>query len=179
MLICSLLKFGRSMVNCITLNSSSRVVLASCRNAFTMVSFPVYYVMSTLSRLYIIIDFWIHLSLNFMFRLPTLAYMQLLSLCSMWLQQKHKITSKIRCDCCCWLHFKRTFSEHYDWNMVLMNEQYRWIAYVSIFIGCCFVGIFHVGTKEPRSDLLHSLQFQKDVCKHHVTNKFFIALCRS
>lgn len=28
----------RSMVNCITLNSSSRVVLASCRNAFTMVS---------------------------------------------------------------------------------------------------------------------------------------------
>lgn len=28
----------RSMVNCITLNSTSRVVLASCRNAFTMVS---------------------------------------------------------------------------------------------------------------------------------------------
>jgi Na+/melibiose symporter-like transporter len=28
-----------SMVNCITLNSTSRVVLASCRNAFTMVDF--------------------------------------------------------------------------------------------------------------------------------------------
>ncbi|KAK6162799.1 hypothetical protein DH2020_002640 [Rehmannia glutinosa] len=52
-----------SMVNCITLNSTSRVVLASCRNAFTM---------------------------------------------------------------------------------------YRWIAYSSIFIGCCFVGVFHLGTAEPR-----------------------------
>ncbi|KAF8380062.1 hypothetical protein HHK36_027532 [Tetracentron sinense] len=52
-----------SMVNCITRNSTSRVVLASCRNAFTM---------------------------------------------------------------------------------------YFWIAYLSIFIGCCFVTIFLIGTKEQR-----------------------------
>ncbi|CAN1314273.1 Major facilitator superfamily domain-containing protein 12 [Linum perenne] len=31
-----------------------------------------------------------------------------------------------------------------------IENQYRWIAYSSIFIGCCFVGIFHLGTKEPR-----------------------------
>ncbi|KAG0545538.1 hypothetical protein BDA96_02G369800 [Sorghum bicolor] len=29
--------------------------------------------------------------------------------------------------------------------------QYRWIAYVSISLGCCFVVIFLVGTKEPGS----------------------------
>ncbi|KAF8380064.1 hypothetical protein HHK36_027534 [Tetracentron sinense] len=52
-----------SMVNCITRNSTSRVVLASCLNAFIM---------------------------------------------------------------------------------------YHWIAYLSIFIGCCFVTIFLIGTKEPR-----------------------------
>jgi hypothetical protein len=28
--------------------------------------------------------------------------------------------------------------------------QYRWIAYSSITIGCCFVVIFLMGTKEPR-----------------------------
>ncbi|OMO72341.1 hypothetical protein CCACVL1_17851 [Corchorus capsularis] len=32
-----------------------------------------------------------------------------------------------------------------------IENQYRWIAYLSIFIGCCFVGIFHLGTNEPRS----------------------------
>lgn len=31
-----------------------------------------------------------------------------------------------------------------------IENQYHWIAYTSIFIGCCFVGIFHLGTKEPR-----------------------------
>uniref|UniRef100_A0A251K1Q2 Major facilitator superfamily (MFS) profile domain-containing protein n=1 Tax=Manihot esculenta TaxID=3983 RepID=A0A251K1Q2_MANES len=31
-----------------------------------------------------------------------------------------------------------------------IENQYRWIAYLSIFIGCCFVGLFHLGTKEPR-----------------------------
>ncbi|KAH9621315.1 hypothetical protein KSS87_016419 [Heliosperma pusillum] len=31
-----------------------------------------------------------------------------------------------------------------------IESQYRWIAYSSIAIGCCFVGIFHLGTKEPR-----------------------------
>ncbi|KAL0006584.1 hypothetical protein SO802_008086 [Lithocarpus litseifolius] len=32
-----------------------------------------------------------------------------------------------------------------------VENQYRWIAYSSIFVGCCFVGIFLFGTKEPRS----------------------------
>ncbi|PPD67614.1 hypothetical protein GOBAR_DD35506 [Gossypium barbadense] len=32
-----------------------------------------------------------------------------------------------------------------------IENQYRWIAYLSIFIGCCFVGVFYLGTKEPRS----------------------------
>ncbi|OUZ99507.1 hypothetical protein BVC80_533g7 [Macleaya cordata] len=36
------------------------------------------------------------------------------------------------------------------------NQQYRWIAYVSIFIGCCFVGVFLIGTKEPR--LKHGIE---------------------
>ncbi|KAG5238150.1 major facilitator superfamily domain-containing protein [Salix suchowensis] len=31
-----------------------------------------------------------------------------------------------------------------------IENQYHWIAYTSIFIGCCFVGIFHLRTKEPR-----------------------------
>ncbi|KAG6762114.1 hypothetical protein POTOM_032599 [Populus tomentosa] len=31
-----------------------------------------------------------------------------------------------------------------------IENQYHWIAYTSIFIGCCFVGVFHLGTKEPR-----------------------------
>ncbi|KAK7814052.1 major facilitator superfamily domain-containing protein 12, partial [Quercus suber] len=31
------------------------------------------------------------------------------------------------------------------------ENQYRWIVYSSIFIGCCSVGIFLFGTKEPRS----------------------------
>ncbi|MED6170772.1 hypothetical protein PIB30_034252, partial [Stylosanthes scabra] len=31
-----------------------------------------------------------------------------------------------------------------------VENQYRWIAYLSILIGCCFVAIFHLATKEPR-----------------------------
>ncbi|KAK3028539.1 hypothetical protein RJ639_037708 [Escallonia herrerae] len=31
-----------------------------------------------------------------------------------------------------------------------VENQYRWIAFSSIAIGCCFVSIFHLGTKEPR-----------------------------
>ncbi|PSS10041.1 Major facilitator superfamily domain-containing protein [Actinidia chinensis var. chinensis] len=80
-----------SMVNCITLNSISRVVLASCRNAFTMVA---------------------NLSLY------AVAFVVF-----------HVSTSK-------------TIQE--------VENQYRWIAYSSIVIGCCFVGIFYLGTKEPR-----------------------------
>ncbi|XP_028097045.1 major facilitator superfamily domain-containing protein 12-like [Camellia sinensis] len=80
-----------SMVNCITLNSTSRVVLASCRNAFTMVA--------NLS-LYVVAFVVFHVS-----------------------------TSTTPVD---------------------VEIQYRWIAYVSIFIGCCFVGIFYLRTKEPR-----------------------------
>ncbi|RZC56790.1 hypothetical protein C5167_015648 [Papaver somniferum] len=81
-----------SMVNCITLDSSSRVVLASCRNAFTMVA---------------------NLSL----------YAVALAV----------------------FHFRIAVTK------LDIEDQYRWIAYVSIFIGCCFVGVFLIGTKEPRS----------------------------
>ncbi|XP_020541408.1 major facilitator superfamily domain-containing protein 12 isoform X2 [Jatropha curcas] len=80
-----------SMVNCISLNSTSRVVMASCRNAFTMVA-------------------------N-------------LSLYAVALTVFNVSEAKTHDD---------------------IENQYRWIAYVSIFIGCCFVGIFHLGTKEPR-----------------------------
>ncbi|GFZ02737.1 major facilitator superfamily protein [Actinidia rufa] len=86
-----------SMVNCITLNSISRVVLASCRNAFTMVSTS-----------------------------PNVAN---LSLYAVAFVVFHVSTSK-------------TIQE--------VENQYRWIAYSSIVIGCCFVGIFYLGTKEPR-----------------------------
>ncbi|KAI3873099.1 hypothetical protein MKX03_031475 [Papaver bracteatum] len=81
-----------SMVNCITLDSSSRVVLASCRNAFTMVA---------------------NLSL----------YAVALAV----------------------FHFRIAVTK------LDIEDQYRWIAYVSIFIGCFFVGVFLIGTKEPRS----------------------------
>ncbi|XAR54297.1 hypothetical protein NMG60_11029359 [Bertholletia excelsa] len=80
-----------SMVNCITLNSTSRVVLASCRNAFTMVA---------------------NLSL-------------------------YAVALVV---------FKVSKSS----TLVEVENEYRWIAYVSIFIGCCFVAIFLLGTKEPR-----------------------------
>ncbi|KAL0379954.1 UNVERIFIED_CONTAM: Major facilitator superfamily domain-containing protein 12 [Sesamum angustifolium] len=80
-----------SMVNCITLNSTSRVVLASCRNAFTMVA---------------------NLSLY------AVAFV--------------------------------VFSIITAGSVIEVENQYRWIAYTSIFIGCCFVGVFHLGTEEPR-----------------------------
>ncbi|XP_021626373.1 major facilitator superfamily domain-containing protein 12 isoform X2 [Manihot esculenta] len=80
-----------SMVNCISLNSTSRVVMASCRNAFTMVA-------------------------N-------------LSLYAVALIVFNISEAKTHAD---------------------IENQYRWIAYLSIFIGCCFVGLFHLGTKEPR-----------------------------
>ncbi|KAL8484967.1 hypothetical protein ACS0TY_027321 [Phlomoides rotata] len=35
-------------------------------------------------------------------------------------------------------------------SIIDVENQYRWIAYASIFIGCCFVGVFHLGTAEPR-----------------------------
>ncbi|XP_047951409.1 major facilitator superfamily domain-containing protein 12-like isoform X1 [Salvia hispanica] len=80
-----------SMVNCITLNSTSRVVMTSCRNAFTMVANLSLYAVAFV-----------------VFKFDT----------------------------------RRTIIE--------VEHQYRWIAYASIFIGCCFVGIFHLGTAEPR-----------------------------
>ncbi|KAK4414389.1 Major facilitator superfamily domain-containing protein 12 [Sesamum alatum] len=80
-----------SMVNCITLNSTSRVVLASCRNAFTMVA---------------------NLSLY------AVAFV--------------------------------VFNSNTEGSVIDVEHQYRWIAYTSIFIGCCFVGVFHLGTEEPR-----------------------------
>ncbi|XP_076955758.1 uncharacterized protein LOC143630711 [Bidens hawaiensis] len=80
-----------SMVNCITLNSTSRVVMTSCRNAFSMVA--------NLS-LYAIAFAVFH------------------------------------------IHPSKTIDD--------IENQYRWIAYSSIFVGCCFVVVFHIGTKEPR-----------------------------
>ncbi|XP_050216975.1 uncharacterized protein LOC126667889 isoform X2 [Mercurialis annua] len=80
-----------SMVNCISLNSTSRVVMASCRNAFTMVANLSLYAIA------LVIFFFIKAS-----------------------------------------------------TPADVKNQYRWIAYLSIFVGCCFVGIFHLGTKEPR-----------------------------
>ncbi|XP_076908209.1 uncharacterized protein LOC143564967 [Bidens hawaiensis] len=80
-----------SMVNCITLNSTSWVVMTSCRNAFSMVA--------NLS-LYAIAFAVFH------------------------------------------IHPSKTTDD--------IENQYRWIAYSSIFVGCCFVVVFHIGTKEPR-----------------------------
>lgn len=79
-----------SMVNCMTLNPTSRVALASCRNAFTMVA-------------------------N-------------LGLYGIALAVFGAIKAKGCSD---------------------IVTQYRWIAYLSIFIGCCFLVVFHAGTKEP------------------------------
>ncbi|GAA0161959.1 hypothetical protein Leryth_025709 [Lithospermum erythrorhizon] len=84
-----------SMVNCITLNSTSRVALASCRNAFTMIA-------------------------N-------------LSLYAIALIIFNTISSS---------------GSHKD-----VENQYRWVAYSSVLIGGCFVGLFHLGTKEPRLKL--------------------------
>ncbi|PIN10353.1 putative sugar transporter [Handroanthus impetiginosus] len=83
-----------SMVNCITLNSTSRVVLASCRNAFTMVA---------------------NLSLY------AVAFV--------------------------------VFNINTRGSIIDVENQYRWIAFTSIFIGCCFVAVFHLGTEEPRLKL--------------------------
>ncbi|KAM0943675.1 putative MFS transporter superfamily, lactose permease [Dioscorea sansibarensis] len=79
-----------SMVNCISLDPSNRVALASCRNAFTMVA---------------------NLSL----------YAIALAVFTVY---NEKIPSGI-------------------------ETQYRWIAYLSILMGCCFVAVFLIGTKEP------------------------------
>ncbi|KAK1552656.1 hypothetical protein Q3G72_020981 [Acer saccharum] len=80
-----------SMVNCMTLNSTSRVVLTSCRNAFTMVA---------------------NLGLY------AIAFV--------------------------------VFSATNGNTQADVETQYRWIAYISIFIGAGFVGMFQFGTKEPR-----------------------------
>ncbi|XP_017219762.1 uncharacterized protein LOC108196826 [Daucus carota subsp. sativus] len=80
-----------SMVNCITSNSTSRVMLTSCRNAFTMVANLSLYAIALL-----------------------------------------------------------VFSVSTSKTVVNVENQYRWIAYSSIFFGCCFVAIFLIGTREPR-----------------------------
>ncbi|KAK1260001.1 hypothetical protein QJS04_geneDACA010138 [Acorus gramineus] len=79
-----------SMVNCMTSNSTSRVALASCRNAFTMVANLTLYAIALV-----------------------------------------------------------VFSLDHAKTAVNIENQYRMIAYSAIFIGCCFVGIFLIGTKEP------------------------------
>ncbi|XP_074584786.1 uncharacterized protein LOC141840637 [Curcuma longa] len=82
-----------SMVNCMTLNPTSRVSLASCRNAFSMVA---------------------NLSLY------------AIALCVFSIYAKDSVDITI---------------------------QYHWIAYSSIFFGCCFVVVFLIGTKEPKLKL--------------------------
>ncbi|CAH9118225.1 unnamed protein product [Cuscuta europaea] len=78
-----------SMVNCITLNESSRIACVSCRNAFTMIASLIFYA----------ITFFI---------------------------------------------FNGTIPGLQD-----IKVQYRWMSYISIFIGAVFVIIFHLGIKEP------------------------------
>ncbi|KAL4563664.1 hypothetical protein LXL04_027709 [Taraxacum kok-saghyz] len=49
--------------------------------------------------------------------------------------------------------FVVAFSVFHVWPSKTTEEvknQYRWIAYSSIFIGCIFVVVFHIGTKKPR-----------------------------
>nr|POE95636.1 isoform 4 of major facilitator superfamily domain-containing protein 12 [Quercus suber] len=82
----------QATVNCIKLNSTSRVVLTSCRNAFTMIA---------------------NLSL---YAVALIVF---------------AVTKA------------NTYAD--------VENQYRWIAYSSIFVGCCLVAIFLFGTKEPRS----------------------------
>ncbi|XP_019168100.1 PREDICTED: major facilitator superfamily domain-containing protein 12-like isoform X2 [Ipomoea nil] len=76
-----------SMVNCITLNESSRIACVSCRNAFTMVASLMLYA----------VTFFVFTN-----------------------------------------------------NAEDIKTQYRWMAFISIFIGGVFVIIFHLGVKEPR-----------------------------
>ncbi|XP_038722980.1 major facilitator superfamily domain-containing protein 12 isoform X2 [Tripterygium wilfordii] len=98
-----------SMVNCITLNSTSRVAMTSCRNAFTMVANLGLYAIA-------FIVFGV-----------------------------------------------REARTHTD-----IENQYRWIAYSSIFIGCCFVVIFQLGTKEPR--LMNGI---KGSCRERISWTFW------
>ncbi|EMS58773.1 hypothetical protein TRIUR3_19915 [Triticum urartu] len=79
-----------SMVNCMTSNPTSRVAMASCRNASTMVA-------------------------N-------------LGLYGIALAVFGIVKAKTCAD---------------------IVVQYKWIAYVSIFVGCCFLVLFHAGTEEP------------------------------
>uniref|UniRef100_A0A1J3F5A4 Major facilitator superfamily domain-containing protein 12 n=2 Tax=Noccaea caerulescens TaxID=107243 RepID=A0A1J3F5A4_NOCCA len=80
-----------AMVNCITLNSTSRVALTSSRNAFSMVANLGLYGIA-------LVVFGVS---------------------------------------------KADTKENTE-------TQYRWIAYLCIAVGCCFVVIFLMGTKEPR-----------------------------
>ncbi|KAG5395812.1 hypothetical protein IGI04_017626 [Brassica rapa subsp. trilocularis] len=80
-----------AMVNCITLNSTSRVALTSSRNAFSMVANLGLYAIA-------LVVFGVS---------------------------------------------KADTKENTE-------SQYRWIAYSCITVGCCFVIIFLMGTKEPR-----------------------------
>ena len=84
----------------------------------------------------------------FVGRLPTLACMLLHSLSSRSKHQEHQFLLRIR-----FLKFQNVLSFLLSFIYVLnflKLEQYRWIAYISIAIGCCFVGVFHLGTQEPR-----------------------------
>jgi hypothetical protein len=46
-------------------------------------------------------------------------------------------------------------------HLHFLTLQYRWIAYLSIFIGCCFLVVFHIGTKEPT---YVDRSFRVDIC---------------
>ena len=48
-----------------------------------------------------------------------------------------------------------------NFRLHFFTLQYRWIAYLSIFIGCCFLVVFHIGTNEPT---YVDRSFRVDIC---------------
>lgn len=167
----------RSMVNCITLNSTSRVVLASCRNAFTMVSFLLYSVVSTFKCNF----FTVPSTVLFFLCLSKVANLSLFAIAFIVFNTK---TGKTHADIQNQVKQIVSYLLVYSflvWVLQLpffflpVNEQYRWIAYFSIFIGWCFVGIFLLGTKEPRcaKSFFTYLQFSSGLMDFVLSFTFF------
>jgi Na+/melibiose symporter-like transporter len=144
----------RSMVNCMTQNPTSRVALASCRNAFTMVSTHLQYI-SVVG----------HLLKQESAAIPHTTRMLLcshvqvanLGLYAIALAVFGAVKAKDCSDIVLQVLPQLSFAviDHVNAFLLLNYSppfsplQYRWIAYLAIFVGCCFLVIFHVGTKEP------------------------------
>ncbi|RLN17072.1 major facilitator superfamily domain-containing protein 12-like [Panicum miliaceum] len=110
-----------SMVNCMTLNPTSRVALASCRNAFTMVANLGLYAIA----------------------LAVFAVIKAKECSDIVLQVREAKACSYRPE-----KHKQMFLVT-NLHLHFLTLRYRWIAYLSIFIGCCFLVVFHIGTKEP------------------------------